>query len=425
LAQWLAWQEGSHPQAIDLGLERIRLVLKRLELEAPPYTIITVGGTNGKGSTVAFLEAILNAMGYRVGAYTSPHLLHYKERIRINGKEVDNPTICRAFACIDAARERVSLSYFEFSTLAALHIFREAAIQVAILEIGLGGRLDAVNGVDADVAIVTSIAIDHVEWLGSDRESIGREKAGIYRSGRPAVCADPEPPDSLLEYAGAIGASLYQVGKDYGFQHRAQDWSWRCERLHWQSLPLPSLMGEHQLSNAAAALMALTALAERLPVHPEAIRTGLIRAYVPARFQIIPGPVEWILDVAHNPHGATALAQCLRSRSCQGRTWAVLGMLIDKDAAGVAQVLENVIDIWYTATLQGARGRSGKQLADTLRAAVRNPDIFYFASVQEACRVAKERATKGDRIVVFGSFYTVAQALVTDGLLGSSSLLTQ
>lgn len=412
LAQWLAWQEGLHPRAIDLGLERMRVVLERLGLESPAYKVITVGGTNGKGSAVAFLDAILAAAGYRVGAYTSPHLLRYNERIRVAGVEVSDATLCRAFAAIDAVRGDISLTYFEFGTLAALRIFQEARVQVAVLEVGLGGRLDAVNVLAADAALVTSVAIDHVEWLGPDRDSIGREKAGIYRPGRPAVCADPDPPTSLLEYANAIGATLYRVDKDYGWRNQAAGWTWWQGRTRLESLPLPGLMGEHQFGNAAGALMVLTALSEQVPVGGDAVRAGLQRAHIPARLQIVAGPVEWILDVAHNPHGAAALARALRSRPCGGRTWAVVGMLADKDVAAVGLALQGVVDRWYTATLQGPRGRLGWQLAEALRAVGGAWEVFPFASVAEACRAASAGAVAGDRIVVFGSFHTVAEALV-------------
>lgn len=422
LAQWLAWQETLHPRAIDLGLDRVRWVLRRLGLEPPPYQVITVGGTNGKGSTVAFLEAMLCAAGFRVGAYTSPHLLHYKERVRLNGVEVSNGALCRAFSRIDSVRDSQSLTYFEFGTLAALHIFREAAIQVAVLEVGLGGRLDAVNVVDADGMVVTSVAIDHVEWLGPDRESIGREKAGIFRCGRPAVCADPDPPSSLLDRADAIGAPLYRIGQHYGFERFEHDWSWWSRDSVLECLPLPALVGEHQLANAAASLMVLNALSGSLTVAVGAIRSGLSRAFVPARFQVISGPVEWILDVAHNPHGVAALARCLASRPCAGRTRAVVGMLNDKDATAMAHALQIHVDLWYTAGLDGPRGRTGQQLAEVLRAELPpGHPVRGYSSVGEACRAARDEASLSDRIVVFGSFLTVAQALRAADLLADDT----
>jgi len=411
LAEWLAWQETLHPKAIDLGLDRVRGVAGRLGLERPSHRVITVGGTNGKGSCVAFLEAILSAGGYRVGAYTSPHLLRYNERVRVAGAEADDAALCRAFARIDAARGPASLTYFEFGTLAAVDIFRAAPVDVAILEVGLGGRLDAVNIVDSDAAVVTSVDLDHERWLGSDRNSIGWEKAGIFRPGRPAICADPAPPPRLLEYARAVDALLYCYISDYNFQQRTGEWTWGHGDIALRSLPLPRLFGEHQLGNAAAALMALTALSQELPVSPDAIRQGLLQASVPGRFQLFPGPVEWILDVAHNPHAAAALARCLAQRPCPGRTHVVLGMLKDKNAAAVAYQLDPVTDCWYALSLDRPRGRSGQELAAALSAGGVTRPVVVCSGLQEACRAAVQAADQGDRIVVTGSFYTVAQAL--------------
>lgn len=411
LHHWLSWQQNLHPHSVDLGLERLTQVMTHLALAQPAHPVITVGGTNGKGSSVAFLEAMLRAGGYRVGVYTSPHLLHYNERIRIDGNAVTDEALCRAFARIDAARGDISLTYFEFGTLAAFDIFQHAALDVAVLEVGLGGRLDAVNALDADTALVTGIALDHTEWLGPDRESIGFEKAGIYRSGRPAICADPEPPASLLKHARAIGAELYCYGQDYHSYPTADGWDWECAGRRLQALPRPALVGEHQRHNAAAALMALHTLAARLPLSEAALRAGIRQARLPGRFQVIPGTVEWVLDVAHNPQGVTVLAQCLRERPCAGRTHAVLGMLADKDAAGVAQALAGVVHQWYPATLAGARGRTGSELATALQAGGATAPMQSFATVQDACQAAQQSAAMGDRIVVFGSFYTVAAAM--------------
>jgi len=416
LEDWLAWQERLHPRAIDLGLERVRQVAQRLGLSArPAFTVITVGGTNGKGSCIALLEAILQAAGYKLGVYTSPHLLRYNERIRLDGVAVDEAVLCEAFARIDAAREDISLTYFEFGTLAALSIFQQAGIQVALLEVGLGGRLDAVNIIDADAALITTIAIDHVEWLGQNRNSIGREKAGIYRRGRPAICADPAPPAGLLEHADAVDALLYRVNRDYGFQRQGQQWSWWCETIRLDALPLPALAGEHQLGNAAGALMTLFSLAGRVPVAVKAIHAGLRQVYVPARFQVVAGPVEWILDVAHNPQAAVALAATLATRPCTGRTRAVWAMLSDKDAAGVASALADRVDCWYTATLDGPRGRPGEQLLAILRETGGKGTMQHYPNVATACRQAWQEADRGDRILVFGSFHTVAQALLWFG----------
>ncbi len=421
LAQWLTWQETLHPQAIDLGLERIQTVAKLLALDKPSYIVITVGGTNGKGSCTAFLDAILRASGYSVGAYTSPHLLCYNERIRINGIAVDDDTLCQAFARIDAARDDLSLTYFEFATLAALDIFRARNVEVAVLEVGLGGRLDAVNLLDTDVAVITSIGIDHSEWLGPDRESIGYEKAGIFRRDRPAICADPMPPTSLVTQAYSLGARLYRVNSDYGFYRNTTHWNWWYGNTRLQPLPLPTLTGDHQLANAAAALMALTTLQTRLPVYPEAVYRGLTATYLPGRFQIIPGPVEWILDVTHNAHGATALAHTLATRPCSGVTRVVLGMLKDKDTASVAHLLDSAVHCWYTATLQGSRGQSGKQLATILKTAAVKGEITPFSSVADACCAARQEATRGDRILICGSFSTVAEAMIFIGCDGDTS----
>jgi dihydrofolate synthase/folylpolyglutamate synthase len=410
LDDWLRWQETLHPRAIELGLERVRTVLGRLQPDAPPFTVITVGGTNGKGSCVAFLDAILRAAGYRVGAYTSPHLLRYNERIRVNGVEADDAALCQAFARIDAARDDLSLTYFEFGTLAALERFREAGVEVAVLEVGLGGRLDAVNVVDADAALVASINLDHTDWLGPDRDSIGYEKAGIYRPGRPAVCADPDPPPRLLEQAEAIGARLLRVGRDYRYARTGPTWCWASDAMRFDGLPPPALAGEHQLGNAAAALMTLISLHDRLPVDIGAIRVGLSRARLPGRFQVVPGPIEWILDVAHNPAAAAALADNLRERVGAGRTRAIIGLLADKDADGVIQALAGVVDAWLPVTLAGARGRAGADLAARLRSTGIQA-VAPHDDITSACRAALDAADAGDRIVVLGSFHMVAPVL--------------
>ncbi len=418
LDDWLRWQETLHPRTIELGLERVRTVLRRLQPEPPPHIAITVGGTNGKGSCVALLEAILRAAGYRVGAYTSPHLLRYNERIRVDGTEVSDDALCRIFARIDAARGDISLTYFEFGTLAALELFRAAGVEVALLEVGLGGRLDAVNIIDADAALVVSIGLDHTDWLGPDRDSIGYEKAGIYRAGRPAVCADPDPPRRLVEHARDIGATFLQAGRDYGFARTGQTWRWWADDLCCDELPPPGLAGSHQTGNAAAVLMTLASLRDRLPVSAAAIRGGLARAELPGRFQSISGPVEWILDVAHNPHGAAVLAANLLERPCAGQTRAVIGLLADKDANGVIRALTGLIDAWHPATLIGPRGRTGDELARVMRAV--GAQATAAADIAAACRAARTAARPGDRIVVLGSFQTVAPVLAAQPWLSDS-----
>jgi dihydrofolate synthase/folylpolyglutamate synthase len=417
LDEWLAWQETLHPLAIDLGLERIRPVLLRLALQQPPCAVITVGGTNGKGSSVAMLDAILRAAGYRVGAYTSPHLLRYNERICIDGVAVDDATLCAAFERVDQARQDASLTYFEFGTLAAFSIFAAmqataAPLDVVILEVGMGGRLDAVNLWDADVALVTAIGIDHTAWLGDTREEIAFEKAGIFRAGRPAVCGDPDPPHTLLQHADKIGAPLYRFGRDFGYNVDGMAWSWWSVTQRRHALPHPALRGPFQLQNAAGVLMVLELLGQALPlpVNQGDIRQGLSAVQLAGRFQVLPGMPLRILDVAHNPHGAQVLAQSLRTQPCAGQTHAVMSMLADKDIDGVISVMRDVIDVWHVAGLDVPRGVSGAQLAGRLQAAGIT-SVHVHASVTAAYQQAGSHAQPIDRVVVFGSFYTVAEVL--------------
>ena len=411
LPDWLAWQETLHPSVIDLGLERVRAVAQRMQLLQPPFAVITVGGTNGKGSTVAMLEAILGAAGYRVGTYTSPHLLRYNERVRLNGIEVDDAQLCAAFARVDAARGDISLTYFEFGTLAALDIFSRAGLDIAVLEVGLGGRLDAVNILDADIALVTSIALDHTEWLGADRETIAYEKAGIYRSGRPALFGEPGVPDSLRRHAHDIGAALYCYGIDFGARSAGNAWSWWGLGKERHALVLPALRGAHQLQNAAGALMALELLADRMPVMQAQIRTGLMNVALPGRFQVEPGPITRIYDVAHNPHGAHALAQTLRMHPCSGRTFSVCGMLRDKDILATLTEFAGLMDAWYVAPVDSPRTASGEELAAAAHRVDTDKPISVCSDMAAALAQACGNAHTGDRIVIFGSFYTVAAAL--------------
>lgn len=422
LDDWLRWQETLHPKAIDLNLDRVRTVLRRLRPEPPAYPVITVGGTNGKGSCVEMLDAILRAAGYRVGAYASPHLLRYNERIRVNGVAVDDAAIVQAFARIDAARSDISLTYFEFGTLAALELFHEAGVDVAVLEVGLGGRLDAVNIVDADAALVVSVGIDHTDWLGMDRDSIGYEKAGIYRHERPAICADPDPPRRLIEHAHAIGARLILLNCEYDYSRTGDAcWCWRSDPVRFNDLPLPALKGEHQIGNAAAVLATLNSVRDRLRVTAEAVHAGLTQARLPGRFQIVPGPVEWILDVAHNPSAAAVLAAQLRAQPCFGRTCAIVGLLADKDAQGVIEALAGVMDEWRPVSLAGSRGRTGAELAALLRSAGIQA-VAAHDDIASACQAAAKAACIGDRIVVLGSFHTVAPVLVAQPWLTSFPL---
>ena len=415
LAGWLAWQETIHPVEMDLGLARARMVHEALRgAGAPPFLLVTVAGTNGKGSTVAFAQALLTAAGVRTGAYTSPHLVAYNERIRIDGRPAPDEAIMAAFDRIDRARGGVTLTYFEFGTLAAVEVFRASAVEAAVMEVGIGGRLDAVNLFDADVAVVTPIAIDHVRWLGPDRESIGREKAGIFRPGRPAVIADRDPPGSLAAAAERIGAPCLRLGRDFGpAPAAAGGWRWEGPNRRIDGLPAPPLAGRFQLDNASAALMALDA-AGRLPEDPAAARRGIAATRLAGRFQVLPGDVPVVLDVAHNPHAARSLAATLRASRTAGREIAVAGLLEDKDAAGVVEATADVFDRWYVARPAGARGGAAESLARTVRARAREAPVEVCGDVPGALTRARAAAGAGDRIVVFGSCYTVGEVLAAE-----------
>jgi len=373
--------------------------------------IIHIVGTNGKGSSVAMLESILLSGGYRVGSYTSPHLLRYNERIRLQGDEVSDVMLCDAFARVDQARADTALTYFEFGTLAAIDIFMGQVLDIVIMEVGLGGRLDAVNVLDSDVALVTSVGIDHQEWLGTDRESIGREKAGIFRSGCPAVCGDPEPPDSLVSYADKLGSPLYLTKRDFDYSATDSDWSWRGPEQHRAALSLPALAGSFQLRNAAAVLMVLELLDERFKLCDTDIRRGLESVTLPGRFQIISGEITQIFDVGHNPHAANVLARTLSEQPFAGRTLIVTGMLADKDHDGVFAYLCPQVDEWYAADLNIKRDAGGGRLSRAVKRVCSNGSVCCFSSVTEAYKQAMQDAGSGDRVVVFGSFYTVAEVL--------------
>lgn len=411
LQDWLAHTERLHAQSIDLGLKRVQQVRTAMGLH-PAFPILTVAGTNGKGSTCAFLSTILAQAGYRVGLYTSPHLLRYNERICVDGHELEDDRLCEAFAQVERYRDPVPLTPFEFGTLAALWIFQRSRVDVAVLEVGLGGRLDAVNAFDPDCAIVTSIALDHEAWLGSTREAIGFEKAGIFRSGRPAICADPDPPASIAATACAAGARLYQLGTDFWVESGHESWRFGCrtpERIEYQSLASIRLQGSFQYRNAAAALAALHAVQQRLPVSGQAVQRGLAATTIRARFQRLEGAPEVILDVAHNPQAAQALAQNLRENPCAGKTWAVLAMLADKDIRGVVLALAHSFDGWYLSGLSGARGASLSLLRQQF-AGIPAPG-FECVDCVAAFSQARAKAAPQDRIVVFGSFLTVAAVM--------------
>ena len=416
LADWLTYLETLHPKAIALGLDRVALVASRLRL-AVSCPVITVTGTNGKGSICAYLDAILRAGGYRVGLYTSPHLLRYNERVRIDGAEAGDAAITEAFAAVERARDAVALTYFEFGTLAALWLFARARLDALILEVGLGGRLDAVNIIDADVAVIASIGIDHVDYLGGTRESIGFEKAGILRAAKPGVCSDPDPPRSLLDHARAISAPLLRLGADFGYGVDGAQWQYWVRRgaeiVRRHGLPLPALRGAVQVRNAAAALTALELLSRRLPVAMGAVREGLVNIDWPARFQVLPGRPATILDVAHNPQAAAILGANLGDMGYFPQTTAVFSILVDKDIAGVAAAVKSRIDRWLIVPSGGTRGATMARIRDALLAAgVGAAGITECADVAQALALAHERSGEADRIVVFGSFVTVASALL-------------
>ncbi len=410
LQAWLARLEQLHPSAIELGLERARRVWQAMAL-VPRFPIVIVGGTNGKGSTCAILDAIFRAAGYRTGLYTSPHLLRYNERVRVDGREASDAELVTAFAQVDAARGDTTLTYFEFGTLGAMAQFVAAAVDVAILEVGLGGRLDAVNLFDADVALVTGVDLDHQDYLGPTREAIGLEKAGIYRAGRPAICADPAPPASLVARAHDMGADLRMLGREFSYDTAGAGWTWHGDGLVWRQLPKPALAGGFQLRNAAAALAAAAALRGRLPVAAAAIDAGLRTATAPGRFQRIASAPETIVDVAHNPEAARALARTLREQPVRGRLFAVLGMLADKDADGVVAALAEAVDRWWVCTPDSSRALSAAVLAQTVRSHAPAAAVNVEPAPRRALAAARGEAREDDRIVVFGSFYTVAAVL--------------
>jgi dihydrofolate synthase / folylpolyglutamate synthase len=406
LAAWLAWQERLHPAEIELGLERVGAVLAAMGLHRPPFRVITVGGTNGKGSCVAVLEALALESGLVTGAYTSPHLSRYNERVRVGGVEASDAEFVAAFAAVESARGAISLSYFEFGTLAALEIFRRRGVTLAALEVGLGGRLDAVNALDPDVAVVTSVGLDHMEWLGPDRESIGREKGGIFRPGRPAVIGDRAPPASLLR---AAGDAALRLGRDFDWRADGAGWCWHARTLEFPGLPRGPLAAPALLDNGACAIAAFNALQPLDAGSPVPAR-ALAHTRLAGRLQRIPGEVEWWLDVAHNPDGAAVLAGALLAEPTPGRTFAVLGMLADKDAAAMAAALDPCVDYWLLATLPPPRGLDARELGKRAGASIRAP-LEHAISIPAACERARVLAAPGDRIVVCGSFHAVGPAL--------------
>lgn len=410
LTAWLEWQTQIHPHAIELNLERCRSVAARLNILQLPFPIFTVAGTNGKGSSVTLLDCILRAAGYKTGKYMSPHLLHYNERVCIQGKPASDDALCGAFAAIEAVRGEISLTFFEYGTLAAVWLFCQQAVDVAILEVGLGGRLDATNLWDADVALVTAIALDHMEWLGDTREQIAFEKAGIFRAQHPAVCSDLDVPQSLIEHAAALPCSLSLLGRDFQAQRVSeQGWHWSNAAVSYE-LPLPNLLGEHQLQNAAGVLQALYLLKARLPVTEEAIAKGLQKMQLAGRFQVFKGAVTRILDVAHNPLGVSVFRRQLLRLPCIGRTHAVVGILQEKDVASMLAEMLDCVDTWHVANLNSPRNTPVEVLEDQLyRLDVAS--VSRYPSITAAYEQVCSHAAIGDRVIVFGSFYTVMEAL--------------
>ncbi|ELX10078.1 bifunctional folylpolyglutamate synthase/dihydrofolate synthase FolC [Janthinobacterium sp. HH01] len=411
LPAWLALLESRHAETvINMGLDRVLAVKERLQLSFS-CPVIMVAGTNGKGSTCAMLESVLMRAGYKVGLYIKPHFLDFNERARINGELASDDVLVAAFNAVEAVRGDTPLTYFEFTTLAIMHLIAGAGMDVAILEVGLGGRLDAVNIVDADVAIVTSVDIDHTDYLGDTREAIGFEKAGIFRAGKTAICSDPVPPQSLIDHANAIGADLWLMGRDFNYSGDKQQWNYGGRSQRRNSLAYPSLRGANQILNASAVLAALEALKLELPVGAQEVRTGLVTVELPGRFQVLPGRPTVILDVAHNPHAASALNQNLGNMGFHPYTYAVFGSMHDKDIDGVIAAMSEHVDHWCLATLPSPRSASASELAAKVQIvqeekAERTINIFDDPAAAYANAIS--RAGENDRIVVFGSFLTVA-----------------
>ena len=409
LNDWLQWLEGLHATTIDMGLERVRKVWAAMQLQ-PSFPVIMVAGTNGKGSVCAMLSTMYQRAGFKVGCYTSPHIQHYNERVAIDLKPVSDERIINSFAAIDAARGDTSLTYFEFGTLGAMHSFIEEKVDVAIMEVGLGGRLDAVNIFEPNVSVVVSVDIDHAAILGDNREDIGFEKAGIYRPGKPAICADLQPPQRLLDHAAAIGADLKLLGRDYNYSRMDNQWSFLMGTSRRHALPMPALRGGYQLGNAAAALAVLDCLHERLPVGIGALKQGLVEVEWPGRFQVLPGRPVVVLDVGHNPHAVKAMVASLRQLPFAENRYAVFSMLADKDLAAVAALAKDEFDGWFVAGLDMPRGQSGAEIAAQLKV-LGIGKVQAFEDVASAWQAALSAAGENDRITVFGSFHTVAEVL--------------
>ncbi|MEL6749560.1 MAG: bifunctional tetrahydrofolate synthase/dihydrofolate synthase [Pseudomonadota bacterium] len=411
LSGWLAYISAQHPQNVELGLSRVRQVWQALGASVPARQVITVAGTNGKGSCVALLQAILQAAGYRVGAYTSPHLLHYNERTVIADQSATDEALCAAFTAVEQARKGIPLTYFEYSTLAALHLFQQHQLDIALLEVGLGGRLDAVNIIDADVALITGIGLDHTDWLGDTLEAIGAEKAGIMRQGRPVVYAAPEMPDSIAITAQQVGADLLRLGHDYHYRASAHDWHWHTDELNRRALPLPNLRGAVQLQNAAAVLQVLACLSDHYPVDQQAIRQGLLNVTLSGRFEIHQRRARWILDTAHNPQAVAGLARQLGDYFVAGKVRAVVGLLQDKVSLDLFQAIAHRIDHWYLLDLSAAeRGASAHGLQQVAQPEIAADTCTLCGDPAAGFALADQHSDPDDLVLVFGSFVTVAAA---------------
>jgi len=412
LADWLAWLETLHPQEIDLGLERVREVFGRQKLSPLAFKTIVVAGTNGKGSTIAILENILLNAGYSVGSYTSPHLHYYNERVRVGGVDVDDKTLCRAFSRVERARKNTSLSYFEFGTLAAFDIFSRHKLDIVLLEVGLGGRLDAVNIIDADIAVITSIALDHEEWLGSDREKIGFEKAGVMRAQQKVICGDRDVPLSVRDRALQLGCTLSILGEDFDFQRQGQKWSWQeAGTTLFSDLPQPALAAQCQYDNAAVTIAVLQQLVE-FPVDSFDIVEGLEKVQCRGRFELGGDELNCIFDVAHNPASAAALADTLSVDSVRGETRMVFGVMADKDIAQITTLLAKQTAQWYLAAPAIARAAEPAAVKEVcINSGISADEVVCFNSISEAFQQAQQDCGENDRVVVCGSFYTVAEAM--------------
>lgn len=411
LREWLDWQESLHPLAIDLGLERVALVYRALNPDGLKPPTITVAGTNGKGSCIAYLEAIYRQQGYRVGAYSSPHILSYNERIKIDGKPVADDLICDAFARIESVRGNISLSYFEFGTLAALDIFRRSGVDIQLLEVGLGGRLDAVNIVDPNIAIISSIGIDHVDWLGATREAIGREKAGIFRAHTPAIIGDCNPPLSLVENAQDKQAIPYRIDQDFSYKKQGTDWNWFAGDTVINHLPEPGLKGEHQYRNASSVILAVQLLAKILPVSDDSIREGLKNTQLLGRFQLINDKIPVLLDVGHNPEAVKTLVDYLSSQFPHKKIHAIFSMMKDKDIASVLEIMNPMVYDWFFAPLANPRAASETVMRGFFARSPVSRVSFGFKDFKQAYNVAKNQAQNDDLLLVFGSFFLVSDCL--------------